>query len=31
MKTPLPADAASRHPIWIALAELYLDTELDED
>ena len=31
MKTPLPADAARRYPIWIALAELYLDTELDED
>ena len=31
MKALLPADAARRNPVWIALAELYLDTELEED
>jgi hypothetical protein len=27
MKTPVP-DPARRHPVWLALADLYLDTEL---
>lgn len=29
MKPPVP-DPARRHPVWLALADLYLDTELDE-
>ena len=31
MKTQPPTDSIRRYPMWIALAELYLDTELDED